>query len=145
MSAPYQMSVEELNDNYQFKVIKKALMREYPWIKNVFVTEDDLNKYSLIFYNIDIDPIELGEEMGWEVTPWVKIAADRDKEYHGMYFSLFFNAINYDQTKDLQAELNDLANSVGQSPAFPKDLLLKGNRQFSLGNIYMNHGKEHWF
>ena len=31
------MTKEELEDNYQFKVTKKALMRELPFIKDVYV------------------------------------------------------------------------------------------------------------
>lgn len=145
MAAPYHMTLEELYDNYQFKVVKKALMREYPWIKDVFVKESDLNNYGVIFYNLDIDPIMLGEQMGWEITPWVKTAAERGKEYHAMYLSLFFDKVSFEETKEIHNELNDLANSVGKSPAFPKDLLLKGDRPFSIGDIHMNYGSEPWF
>jgi hypothetical protein len=34
MASSYpQLTLDELYDNYQYKVVKKALMREYPWIK----------------------------------------------------------------------------------------------------------------
>jgi hypothetical protein len=139
------MTLDQLYDNYQYKVVKKALMREYPWIKDVFVDAEELNKYGLIFLNIDIDPIKLGEQQGWTMTPWVLKAYQDGKNYHGMYLSLFYDKINYDDVKELQDELNYLANSVGKSPAFPKDLLLPGDRTFNIGEVHVNHGSESWF
>lgn len=136
---------EEINDNYEFKVVKKALMREYPWIKNVTVDENNLSKYSLIFLDFDIDPIKLGEEMDWELTPWVRRAYEEGKEYKGLYLSLFFNGVGYDETKDLTDDMTELMRSVGQSPAFPPDLRIKGDRKFSLGEFFLNKGSESWF
>ena len=139
------MTLDELYDNYHFKVVKRAIMREYPWIKDVWVKEDELNKYGLIFLNLDIDPIMLGEEQGWTMTPWVLKAYENGKNYNGMYLSLFYDKLNYDEVKDLQDDLNSLANSVGISPAFPKDLLLPGQRTFTIGDFHVNHGGESWF
>ena len=34
--------------------------------------QDELDKYNLIFLNIEIDPVMLGEERGWNLTPWVR-------------------------------------------------------------------------
>ena len=139
------MTLDELYDNYHFKVVKRAIMREFPWIKDVWVKEDELNKYGVIFLNIEIDPIKLGEEKGWTVTPWVKTAADKGRNYSGMYLSLFFDKVDYDETRELQQDINDLANSVGDSPALPSDLKIKGDRRFSLGDIHVNHGAPSWF
>jgi hypothetical protein len=33
--AYYPMTYEELIDNYEYKIAKKMLLREYPWIKDV--------------------------------------------------------------------------------------------------------------
>lgn len=146
MASSYpHMTLDQLYDNYQYKVVKKALMREYPWIKDIWVKEDELNKYGLIFLNLDIDPVKLGEERGWTMTPWVLSAYNKGKNYHGMYLSLFYDKVDYDNTRELQNELGELANSVGKSPAFPKDLLLPGQRTFTIGDFHVNHGGESWF
>lgn len=139
------LTIDELYDNYQYKVIKKALMREYPWIKDVWVKQEELDKYNLIFLNIEIDPIMLGEERGWNLTPWVEEAFKTGKNYNGMYVSMFFQKVDYENTRDLQNELSVLANSVGKSPAFPKDLLLPGERNFTIGDIHVNRNGPHWF
>lgn len=146
MASSYpHLTLDELYDNYQFKVIKKALMREYPWIKDLWVKEDELNKYGLIFLNIEIDPVMLGEERGWDLTPWVLSAYKNGKNYNGMYISLFFDNVDRENTRDLQNELSVLANSVGKSPAFPKDLLLPGERNFTIGDIHVNRNGPPWF
>lgn len=139
------ITVDELYDNYQFKVIKKALMREYPWITDIWVKQDELDKYNLIFLNIEIDPVMLGEERGWNLTPWVRKAYEDGRNYNGMYLSMFFDKVDYENTRDLQNELSVLANSVGKSPAFPKDLLLPGDRTFTIGDLHVNRHGRHWF
>ena len=139
------MTIDQLYDNYQYKVIKKALMREYPWIKDVWVKQEELDRYNLIFLNIEIDPVMLGEERGWNLTPWVRTAYESGRNYNGMYVSMFFDKVDYENTRELQNELSVLANSVGKSPAFPKDLLLPGDRNFTIGDIHVNRHGPHWF
>jgi hypothetical protein len=143
------MTIDELYDNYQYKVIKKALMREYPWIKDVWVKQDELDKYNLIFLNIEIDPYMLGEERGWTMTPWIKAAYENGKNYNGMYLSLFYDKVDQDESRGLQNDLSVLANSVGTSPAFPKDLLIPQvtglQRTFSIGDIHVNRNGAPWF
>ena len=55
------MTEEELYDNYEFKVTKRALMREFPFIKNVYVKDPaTIDQYkSFIFLDADINPYEL--------------------------------------------------------------------------------------
>jgi hypothetical protein len=142
----YPYTQEELYNNYEFKVIRKAIMREFPWIKDVSVTPENLEKYNLIFVDFDIDPIKLGEEMGWKLTPWVKTAFENDKEYHGMYLSLFFQNIDqgHEDVRKITQGIIDLMNSVGKSPAFPPELRLKGDRKFVIGDFFLNKGSEPW-
>ena len=48
------MTYDELLNNYEFKIAKKMLMREYPWIKDVKIKEDEINKWNLILSLIHI-------------------------------------------------------------------------------------------
>jgi hypothetical protein len=63
------MTREELENNYEYKVTKKALMREFPFIKDVFVKEDEeINKWSFgIFLDLIIDPFAFGHQYGFRV------------------------------------------------------------------------------
>jgi len=142
ISHPY--TEEELYNNYEFKVIKKALMREYPWIKDVTVTSENLNRYNLIFLDVDVDPIKLGEDIGLELTPWVKRAYENGKEYHAMYLSLLFPGVENNATTYVTRDIEELINSVGKSPAFPSELRIKGGRRFAIGDFWINKGSEPW-
>jgi hypothetical protein len=47
------MTKEEIENTYEFKIIKKAVMREFPFIKDVFISEDDskeLDEYKYIYF-----------------------------------------------------------------------------------------------
>ena len=50
MASDFPLTYEELLDNYEFKVGRRILIREYPWIKDVILKDpEDVNKYNLIF------------------------------------------------------------------------------------------------
>ena len=59
-----EYTVEELYDNYEFKVVRRAIMKEFPWIKNVTVTRDNLDKYNTIFLDFEVDLHRLLESYG---------------------------------------------------------------------------------
>lgn len=141
----YPYTTEEIQDNYEFKVVKKALMRELPWIKDVHIDDKNLNKYRLIFLDFSIDPIMLGEEMGWELTPWVERAYREGKEYSGIYLSLLFDNVKYEDTSDIVDEITNIIDGVHDSPALPQDLKLRGGRKLSIGHFYVNKGSAPWF
>jgi hypothetical protein len=55
-----QVTQKEVEDSYEFKLMKKILKREFPWIVDVLVPDDEeVNKYGLIFLPIVIDPFLL--------------------------------------------------------------------------------------
>lgn len=141
----YPYTVEELYDNYEFKVVKRALMKQFPWIKDITVDQEQLDKYNLIFMDFDIDPIILGREKGWDMTSWVRKASEDGKKYKGMYLSLFFDNIHYNDTRDLTNEIETTISQIRQSPALPSDLKLKGDRRLSIGDFTVNRGGDLWY
>ena len=130
------ISYEELLDNYEYKVVKKMLLREYSWVKDVHVVKDEVNKWNLIFLNITIDPYELGREHGWQVARWVLNGIENNKEYWSPYLSTFFWNTKYEDTKPLQEQMNEAMASVHTSPALPHDLRLPGRRKLQTGAFY---------
>jgi hypothetical protein len=143
ISHPY--TLEELYNNYEFKVVKRALMRQYPWIKDVTVDPEQLTKYNLIFLNFDVDPAMLAEEMGWELNTWVKSALDRGEMYNALYLSMFFRDLGFDDTKFITNEMEKTFKDINRSPALPEDLKLKGERRLTVGDFIMNRGGKSWF
>ena len=113
------MTVEQVKESYMFRIIKKTLMREYPWIKDVEIDEKDFDDYkTIIFLRAYIDPYELGEEMDWEVARWVEPGYDG-----GTSVGMFFKG-NNPEYRELTDEINDFVDEIRISPAIPDDLKL---------------------
>ena len=133
----------EVENNYEFKLMKKVLRQEYPWIKDVLVPNDEeINKYNLIFCPIVIDPFILQKEVGLPLERWIKRylvddyykKKNRPYAYVSSYISTMFNG-DRDISTLLQGELDILMRSVGRSAAIPNDLKMGKGRQFSSGEF----------
>ena len=133
----------EVENNYEFKLMKKVLRQEYPWVLDVLVPKDeDINKYNLIFLPIVIDPFMLQKEVGLPIEAWIKryLTDERYKQtyrqyaYVSSYISTMFNG-DRDTTRDLQEKVDITMKSVGRSPAIPDNLKLGKGRQFSSGEF----------
>jgi hypothetical protein len=138
------MTPEELQNNYEYKVVRRALMREYPWIKDVTFNPEELDQYNLIFLNLIVDPAKMGEQYGWEMNTWVKRDYEEGQMYRGNYPSLLFK-ITYEVGRD---EINDpitrMFEEIHSSPALPEDMRLPRGRQFQVGSFIVNPDGEPW-
>lgn len=131
----------EVENNYEFKLMKKVLRQEFPWIKDVLVPNDeDINKYNLIFLQLVIDPFMLQQEVGLPLERWIKrylsdplhTNTNRPYAYISAYISTMFNG-DRDITRDLHDDVEKTMRSVGRSAAIPHDLKLRKGRAFSPG------------
>jgi hypothetical protein len=134
--ADHPMTYEQLIDNYEYKIAKKMLLREYPWIKDVVIREDEINKYNLIFLDITIDPYELGRQEDWTVTRYLERSINEQGEYWSPYLSMFYKDVSWEDAKPLQDGINKSLESIHTSPALPTDLRLPGTRKFQVGSWY---------
>ena len=139
-----QMTPEELENNYEYKVVKRALMREYPWIKDVTFTPNELDQYNLIFLNLIVDPILMRDTYGYEFNPWVVGRIERGENYRGNYPSLLFD-VTYEQGKDdIIDPLNDMIAQIHNSPAIPQDMRLPNGRTFQATTFIVNPDGPDW-
>ena len=85
------MTIEELENNYEYKVTKKALLREFPFVKDVYVKDDDeINKWvRYIYIDLIIDPFALAHQYGFRVWGPVINALRRGDTYMSPYLSIF--------------------------------------------------------
>lgn len=138
-----EYTIEELYDNYEFKVVKRAIMREFPWITNVTVTQENLDAYNSIFLDFEVNFPRLLETYGWEPYRSAQRAWDNNQYFHSMHLSLLGN-VSYEEARPVADEIERLYQSISQSPALPKDLRLKTGRRFSIGDFYFNLGQPEW-
>ena len=121
------MTREELENNYEYKVTKKALMREFPFIKDVYVKDDnDIDKWSSnIYLDLIIDPFAFAHQYGFRVWGSVINYLKRGEEYMSPYISIF---IGDDDRVELASPINkameELMDGVHKSPAIPYELKL---------------------
>ena len=138
------MTPEELQNNYEYKVVRRALMKEFPWIKDVTFDPEELDQYNLIFLNLIVDPAKMGEQYGWEMNTWVKRAYEEGQMYRGNYPSLLFN-VTYEVGRD---EINDpitrMFEEIHSSPTLPEDMRLPKGRVFQVGSFIVNPDGEPW-
>lgn len=134
----HEISYEDLLNNYEFKVSKKVILREYPWIKDVFINEPgEVNKYNLIFVDFLIDPYMLAREMDWETTSYLDRAVEEERGYWSPYLSSFFK-IPYEEGKLLQDEINHTLQGINKSAALPTELRLPPSRKIQIGAFFAN-------
>jgi len=120
------MTAQELNDNYEYKITKRALIKEFPFVKDVSVKEEAINKWStLIYIDLIIDPFAFAQQYGFRVWGPIINALKRGENYRFPYISMF---IGNDDRVDLASPVNkameELMYGIHKSPAIPHELKL---------------------
>ena len=138
-----EITLDELHDNYEFKVVKRAIMREFPWVTDVTVTQENLDKYSTIFLDLEVNLPKFLGTYGWQPYKSALKAWDQNKYFHAMHITLFGD-VTYETGKEITNEIKQLIQSVHDSPALPTDLKIKQGRHFSVGDYYFNKGNPEW-
>jgi len=131
------MTAEEIENNYTYKIVRKVLMREFPWIKDVQLDTDGLDKYKyVLFLDLFIDPYELGEEREYNVARWIDSAVRNKEDYATTIISMYFNG-STDEMRGITDEVNYTIESTQDSPAIPIDLRLPENKDFRVGSYHL--------
>jgi hypothetical protein len=117
-----ELTLEQLYNNYQFKLIKRTLMREYPWVVDVRATEEDLIKYkSIVFVNIVFDGPRFEKDTGLKLASW---AYEPWASNNVLYLSTFIKNDQEREAKDLQREMQNLVTTIAHSTVIPNELRL---------------------
>jgi len=142
MPTDHPLTYEELLDNYEFKVGKRILTREYPWIKDVVIkTPEDVNRYNLIFIDVIFNPFELSEEKGWRLASYVVKSIDRGDNFWAPYLSTFFTNMG-EEARELVQSMEKTLEDLHKSPAIPQEMRLPGHRRLNIGSWYTQPGTQ---
>lgn len=140
MPSEFPLTYEEFLDNYEFKVAKRMLLREYPWIKDVFFRNpEEVNKYNLIFLDVTFDPFELAQQDGWRLASYIVKTIERGDDFWSPYLSIFFTT-NTDDARALVQEMDKSLESIHASPAIPKEMKLPEHRKLNIGTWHIPQG-----
>jgi len=116
------MTYEELLNNYEYKITKKGMMREYPFIIDVLDTnEEDFTKYeSVVFVTIVINPYILANMFGVKVWGGVTRALKRGDDFDSPTLSIFLeNSI--DLGIKVRQSIDDFTDTIHRSRAIPDE------------------------
>jgi hypothetical protein len=130
---------EEVEASPIFRIVKKGLMRKYPWIKKVMSSDDEsVQKYaSMLFLEVDIDIKELADQQGWTLEPWVtdsKVYSWRGNKFTSSpYLGILVSNLYYDQARDLQSEIDSDIKRMQKSDVIPSEY--KIDKTFGISNF----------
>jgi hypothetical protein len=133
----YGYTTEELYDNYTFKLIRRALIREFPFIKNVFVNPFDLGKYNTIFLNFDYDPAIWGEMYDDPMVSWLRDVTDKGG-YVDLSYPTTATNMGYEEYQPIKKSIEKVMSEVIQSEAVPPELKIQGHRPVAIGTWHVN-------
>lgn len=117
------MTAQELQDTYMFRIIRRGLIKEYPWILNVELDDEDFDDYSYTnFLILTIDPDILSEQYGWTIAPWVEREINNNGQYEGTTLGMFFKG--REDFGEVTDDVEDTVHKIVNSPAIPEELRL---------------------
>jgi hypothetical protein len=132
----------EVESSPMFKIIKKAIMRKYPWIKDIYAgDEEDMKKYSsMLFLDADIDAQQLADENEWTLEQWVNPDLQRRiynrDHFNTVYLSVLFTKPSDEEARQLQNDIDDEMKRIQKSNAIPSDI--KIGKTLGLSNFRYN-------
>ena len=133
---------EEVESSPMFKIIKRAIMRKYPWIKDIYAgDEEDMRKYSsMLFLDADIDAQQLADENEWTLEQWVNPDLQRRiynrDHFNTVYLSVLFTKPSDEEARQLQNDIDDEMKRIQKSNAIPSDI--KIGKTLGLSNFRYN-------
>ena len=140
------MTREELNNNYEFKVVQRALKQDFPFIKEIKVSDEALTKYTKDLYiDLVIDPYMIGHMYG--LTVWTPVTRDlkEGRNYWAPYLSTFFSLDDnrhskVEDTKEIMSTTRPISKAIEKmmdgihvSKALPSEYKLP--KQLSVGSF----------
>lgn len=140
------MTSEELINNYEYKLLKRALLKEYPFIIDISVRPEELKTYqSSIFVNLHIDLRKFYELTGITVPSWLTwyLREGRTPDFSLLSFISYADGgVDKDKAKQIQEGIETIMRQINNSKAIPQELKLPINnnghrRGFNIGDILM--------
>jgi len=132
------MTKEELENNYTFRVVSKVLKRQFPFITDISVDEEDLSKYKhSIFLNISVNPFVLGQMFGVRVASYVTRTLERGETYQSIYLSIMFGGSASNEMHELQELMRKVIKNTTESSSIPHEMRVY-DKEFNIGDFIVH-------
>lgn len=135
MANHIRITPEQLYDNYEYKVTVKALKREFPFIKDVRVDEQQLNRYGLIFIDLYIDPYQMAKTYNLTPSPYIISSIMKGEDYFNgpVHTPAIYFKEGLTQLDPITNSIDRLVSDVHNSNAIPSTMKMYHGRQLSVG------------
>jgi hypothetical protein len=116
------MTIEEIENSYVFKVVRRALMNELPYIKEVRVSRESFNDtYTLIFMEFDFDPFIFSKLHNIPLSNMYLRSLNYRDEDSTSVPQIFFKKDYRDEVSSIMRGIDTLVKDIESSPAIPKE------------------------
>jgi len=116
---------EEIEDNYEFKVIKRLLKKEFPFITDVNLTDNWEEYRSLLFVDVSIDAPKLMEYLNIPITRESTRYLSVFSSYSPYLTSLFASKYDEDnRISNLAKKIQATSTKIQQSASIPLEMKL---------------------
>jgi len=135
MANHIHITPEQLYDNYEYKVTVKALKREFPFIKDVRIDEDNINRYGLIFIEIYIDPYQMAKMEDLTPSEYIISSIMKGEDYFNgpvVTPSIYFKE-GYADISPITDSIDRLIDEVHDSKAIPTTMKMPQGRRLNVG------------
>ena len=131
-----EITEKEFEDSYEYKVVKKSLLLNFPFIKDVELDRsNDINRWThAIYIKLTIDPYLIAQMYNLKVWNAVTTALMRGESYWSPYISIFFvnpkdnNGSSHEKTMDLTrpiaTQIQMVINGIHNSKVLPEEFKL---------------------
>ena len=126
------ITLQELEENYEYKIIKRILKKEFPWIKSVSMKEKNLEKYMVLFVKIEVDQDIFMETYEVHLRAYPKREVEEGNTYESPFLSLIFEFEDKSVASGIEEDVVTTMNSVKKSKAIPPELKLANERTWSV-------------
>lgn len=117
------MTREDIEDNYEFKVAKRILKKEFPFIKDMTLTHDWDNYQTQYFVHLDINLTEVFNVLNIPIDSTVIKYANKFPNGYP-YLNIYFPIKYHDMADDLAKRVTNTIRRVQSSPSMPPDMKL---------------------
>ena len=146
MTSHPHLTIEEFENNYEWKIAKKLIKQTFPWVKEVLIKEpEELNKYGIIFIDFVIDPWEYAKEkdlqVSWFVKPYLTPGHYLGNDFKAPYLSIFYKGTSEGTNEEPRHTTDDMLetlSSIHTSSAIPPELKLPRGRSLGVGSFYLS-------
>jgi hypothetical protein len=119
------MTKQEIENVYEFVLSKRILKRDFPWIKDLVVTEESPQYNHIIPVTIFMDPYEFSKQYDVELSKYVDYFLKKDGLYEGLLLSSYVgNKTDEYKIDELENRIEETLEFIHNSPAYGRTFKL---------------------